>query len=220
MNSRFKIIGTVEHVENSWDQEKIKGKHNKVVLNLETVNHKEQIVCKQFMSENILLYCWEKYKNRVKALLKKKTIYPSNKNISHSIQAIINFWQIVKVYSHFHLWGWDRNPDSWQISPHIWIRISSVFCSAFSWKSLALDRSMWAVEKAGPHIPLQPFKIYTTQWFSLIFSQYFCCIIQSHKKKKSCIFDCFKKPFIKILWFFPHSLKEVCFSLSKQLELN
>lgn len=219
MNSRFKIIGTVEHVENSWDQEKIKGKHNKVVLNLETVNHKEQIVCKQFMSENILLYCWEKYKNRVKALLKKKTIYPSNKNISHSIQAIINFWQIVKVYSHFHLWGWDRNPDSWQISPHIWIRISSVFCSAFSWKSLALDRSMWAVEKAGPHIPLQPFKIYTTQWFSLIFSQYFCCIIQSHKKK-SCIFDCFKKPFIKILWFFPHSLKEVCFSLSKQLELN
>lgn len=57
MNSRFKIIGTVEHVENNWDQEKIKANHNKAALSSETVNHKEQIVSKQLISDNMLLYC-------------------------------------------------------------------------------------------------------------------------------------------------------------------
>lgn len=58
MNSRFKVIGTVEHVENNWGQEEIKANHNKAALSSETVNHNEKIVPKQLILDNILLYCW------------------------------------------------------------------------------------------------------------------------------------------------------------------
>lgn len=61
---------------------------------------------------------------------------------------------------------------------------------------------MRAAAKAGPDTPLQPFKVFTTQLFSSVFSQYFCYTIHSHKNK-SCIFGLLYEVFNKNSVIFP-----------------